>query len=354
MGNLIAELQDEILKDKCDVVTLLRKAHRIAIKYQMTEFDKWIQNELNGYPPENDMIPSYRDVRGIVKSHNPINGWISVIIEDQKLENILTHKKIYQSVSELLKLADQQNPLYIKFPGATSQQISEMAGYPIVFESALFITKESLLGIVEKVKNELWEWTLKIEQGETNNMSTETTPKLFELIDQIPQIKKAFVINEGGAGFPRTESIYNQPIFITWKESVKIELKKLKQDDFVQETYDLFDRFSGWTDRRLFEELTAKLNAIKDNYSSYIEKAEDTATTSVDAQPAQNVTNVYFQGNISGANISTGDNANQELHNNSTERKTWMEKYGIQLLVAFITAAATIGAVFLTWWLAKG
>ena len=119
-------------------------------------------------------------------------------------------------------------------------------------------------------------------------------------------------------------------------------------------TYDLFDRFRGWTDRRLFEELTAKLNAIKDNYSSYIEKSEDTAAASVDTQPAQNVTNVYFQGNISGANISTGDNTNQELHNTPTEKKTWMEKYGIQLLVAFIGAAATIGAVFLTWWLTKG
>lgn len=164
MGSIVLELQQELLQQDCDIVNALRKAHLIAAKLKLSEFDAWLQNELNGYTGQNDQIPEYRNVCGVVKLHNPINGWIPVIFEDQKEENLWSHRKIFQSISEIIGFSAANNTLYIPFPGNLSQRLSEAADAPIVFEAGLFITKESLTAICEKVKTCLLEWTLKLEE----------------------------------------------------------------------------------------------------------------------------------------------------------------------------------------------
>ena len=61
----------------------------------------------------------------------------------------------------------------------------------------------------------------------------------------------------------------------------------------------------------------------------------------------QSVTNNYFLGSMSGSNISTGNNAEQELENTQPEEKSWMEKYGIQIVVALIGVAGAIIAAII-------
>ncbi len=163
MSSLVLELQKDIVNQSCDLVTALRKAHLIASKLNMAKFDTWIQNELNGYTLSNSDIPEYRNIQGILKFNNPINGWIPVIIEDQKLENILTQRKLFQPVRELIELSKSDRNLCINLPGKTAHELCEMSGTPIDFEAALFITAESLSGIAEKVTNCLLEWTINLE-----------------------------------------------------------------------------------------------------------------------------------------------------------------------------------------------
>lgn len=164
MSSIVLELQQDLLQSECDVVNALRKAHLIATKLRLSEFDAWIQNELNGYDKRNDQIPEYRDIQGVVRLHNPVRGWIPVIFEDQKVENMLSHRKLYQSISEIIGLSMTNESLYTLFPGDLAKQLSEMVNAPLVCEAALFITKESLSGIPEKVKTCLLEWTLKLEE----------------------------------------------------------------------------------------------------------------------------------------------------------------------------------------------
>ena len=343
MDKTIYDLQQDILKSDCDIVNALRKAHLIATKVKDSEFDSWVLNELNGYQPSSKDIPEYRNIHGMVKSKNPINGWIDVIIEDQELENMLTHRKLFQSVSELIQFTKKEGSLFIPFPGGISQQLAEMADYPYVFESALFITKESLLGVLEQVKNHLWEWTLQVDQGGVVEMNVKSEPKLFALIDQMPDIKKAFKVTDM-RGFPRIESIYNEPVFISWSEEVKVELRKLKQDELIKEIFELFGKFNGWTDKKLFNMLESKLKIVSDNYDDYIivESKQDAEIPA--AVSPQSVTNIYFQGNMAGSNIATGNNSEQEYTAAPVENKSWFEKYWFPLLLALIGAAATIVA----------
>lgn len=347
MNKMIVDLQRDILKTDCDIVNALRKAHLIAKKLKIDEFDAWVQNELNGYEPSSKNIPEYRNIQGMVKSKNPINGWMPVIIEDQEIENMLTHRHLSQSVGDLIQYSKKDESLYIPFPGGICQHIAELADYPYVFESALFITKEALLGVIEQIKNQLWEWILKIDQVSEEKFDMKAQPKLFDLIDKIPEIKKAFT-TPNTKGFPQIENIYSQPVFIDWSEEVKVELRKLKQDELVKETIALFDKFTGWTDKKLFNELSSKLKSIKNNYSDYIvvdAKQESVSTTSA---PAQSVTNYYFQGNMTGSNIATGNNSEQEYKVAPSENKSWFEKYWFPLLLALIGAAGTIIAAIIT------
>ncbi len=189
MSSLVLDLQQEVLRPDCDILNALRKAHLIAAKLKLTEFDSWIQNELNGYNCTNDEIPEYRDVRGIVKLHNPLRGWIPSIFEDEKEENRLSHRKVFQPISEIITFSKGEKTLLIYFPSSISQDLSKKAGVPIVFEAALFITQATLGSIVEKVKNYLLEWTIRLENegilGENMQFSQEEQNMAKEVPQQI-------------------------------------------------------------------------------------------------------------------------------------------------------------------------
>ena len=47
MSSIVLDLQNEVTKPDCDIVSVLRKAHLIAIKLGLTDFDKWIFCEYN-------------------------------------------------------------------------------------------------------------------------------------------------------------------------------------------------------------------------------------------------------------------------------------------------------------------
>lgn len=47
MAGIVLELQEEVLSSNCDIVSVLRKAHLIAVKLKFSDFDQWIQYELN-------------------------------------------------------------------------------------------------------------------------------------------------------------------------------------------------------------------------------------------------------------------------------------------------------------------
>ena len=104
MSSLVLDLQQEILKPDCDILNALRKAHIIAIKLKLTEFDNWLQSELNGYETNQDLIPDYRKISGQLKAWNPYHGWIPVIMQDSILEEALCHRKMEDSIGDIIEL----------------------------------------------------------------------------------------------------------------------------------------------------------------------------------------------------------------------------------------------------------
>lgn len=165
MSSLVLDLQKELLDSGCDVLHALRKAHVIAVKLNLRDFDRWVQNELNGYKGSYEDVPDYRQMKGQLKAKNPYRGWIPIMFSDNKTENLFSCMPAYESLSELLEVKNgaKDGNFYYGFPAEQSQMIMEMSNMPTQMQIGLFISTHRIAEVVERVRNCLLEWTLKLE-----------------------------------------------------------------------------------------------------------------------------------------------------------------------------------------------
>lgn len=164
MGSMVLDLQREIISSDCDIVNALRKAHLIAVKLELEEFDEWISNELNGYSSQK-LCPEYRKVHCVLRAFNPYHGWTPTMIDDPEFEKMISEKRVIQSVSEIITLIENsKNGLYINCSGAELDVFNQMFDNPIPMQFAYHVSTASVADIIEKVKNTLLEWTLRLEK----------------------------------------------------------------------------------------------------------------------------------------------------------------------------------------------
>ena len=187
-NSLVLDLQQEVLKPDCDIVTALRKAHLIATKLQLTEFDAWILNELNGYKEEGDNFPDYRQMQGELKAKNPYRGWIPVVIPGLNT-GMFTTVPAFESLSALIDIKSKATNGHFMFtyPPDLSAKICRESSAPVYMEIALFISTYRITDVVEKVKTCLLEWTLELEHkgilGENMTFNENET----EVAKEVPQ-----------------------------------------------------------------------------------------------------------------------------------------------------------------------
>lgn len=163
MSSIVLDLQTEITSQNCDIVNILRRAHVIAVKLGLREFDQWISFELNGYPNQ-DACPDYRKIRGVLKAFNPYRGWIPTLIPDAEFENAICERKVANSISEIISLCSTaENGLISEFTGEQLAMFNKMFDSPLPMKYALHIPNSMVMDIVEKVKNTVLEWTLRLE-----------------------------------------------------------------------------------------------------------------------------------------------------------------------------------------------
>ncbi len=163
MSSIVLDLQQEVLRDNCDILNVLRKAHVIARKLQLVEFDGWIMSELNGYS-DYKSIPDYRTVTGALKAWNPYNGWIPVLFNDNGIEQTVCTRKLGESLSDLIELEQKSNStFFIQFNAEMAAMIASMSTVPFQTQYSLHISTHKLRSICEKVKNTILEWTIRLE-----------------------------------------------------------------------------------------------------------------------------------------------------------------------------------------------
>ena len=158
MEGLVLELQSEILNSNCDILSILRKAHLMASKLNLNEFDEWIIKELNGYKNYND-IPEYREVTGVIKAHNPVHGLIEVLIP-KSLSKDLNSMKLNFSISEIIELSRKNESIKMLLTAEISELLCSEIG--ITFPCYFIFGVHCLLDIIEKVKNTILQWCIDL------------------------------------------------------------------------------------------------------------------------------------------------------------------------------------------------
>lgn len=164
MSSLVLELQREAVDSKVLVSDLLRKALIVARKLKIKEFEKWILLELNGY--KDDDIPSYRLLRGEIKSFNSYNGiWCPVIFSKSEYAELLSKRKTAQPLSELEDLIKNFGSSGMIHMGYTHEIVKTiMNGTDMSSPPTLVLSITQIVGIVDVVRNTVLMWSLKLEE----------------------------------------------------------------------------------------------------------------------------------------------------------------------------------------------
>lgn len=162
MNGIVMELQSDLISSNCDVLNALRKAKVIATKLNLLEFNSWIDQELNGYT--SNEVPTYREVRGVLKAKTSWTNWQSVQFDDQETESALCVHRVQNSISVILSSLKNENPFILYPQGVMQDKLNRRCHTEVPAEFAVFVDKSSLLSMVEAVINTLLDWTLDLEK----------------------------------------------------------------------------------------------------------------------------------------------------------------------------------------------
>lgn len=164
MESAVIQLQHDALTKDVPLADLLRRAYVVARKLGLSDFQSWIQSELNGYQPGDDM-PDYRLLEGEVKGWNPFHGWISVIFESPEEARIASKRACGQSVAEFEKIVQDHKPggqLHMPLPYDAQRRLGTSAGFDTQY--TLFVPVTGTVRILDAVRNALLNWALKLEE----------------------------------------------------------------------------------------------------------------------------------------------------------------------------------------------
>jgi len=163
MSSLVFELQRDALNRNASVSDLLRKALVVSKKLKISEFEKWVTNELNGYSED---IPDYRLVKGTVQGWNPYHGWQPVVFRDPPKMDFFSERKCTQSIAEIEKLLEGKTngEFYMPFSSKTEQILRKSIGLDI--QITLIVPETFMVRILDAVRTIILNWTLKLEEDQ--------------------------------------------------------------------------------------------------------------------------------------------------------------------------------------------
>jgi hypothetical protein len=161
---MFEKLLEDVQDKNTSLSNLLRRAKLLANRMEETEFLEWIDLELEGYRTKEE-CPKYRNLHGEVKAWNPYHGWVPVVFgKSSDVENIFSNRPTYQSVNEIEELLEgDSKDFHISFPDNIAQQL--LSGNQIQTKVSLVVSRPELVGVLNSVRNKLFDWILKFDKA---------------------------------------------------------------------------------------------------------------------------------------------------------------------------------------------
>lgn len=166
--DLVNELQ--ISAERDDVLTVLRKARRLASKLGVSSIDHWLESEQNGYS-QTDKLPNYRVLLGtlVYRTNGPIpygfgynvNG-ILPISEDKPIRQC-----IWESIAEVTETVSRCGDSSLYVTAREQATLRRMFDHHIAdqFTFMIRISKCQYTAIPERVKDTVLDWACQLERN---------------------------------------------------------------------------------------------------------------------------------------------------------------------------------------------
>jgi len=162
MESLVLDLQKAAYSSQGSISELVRKAYFVAKKLKLTEFEKWLSQELDGYS-DVTLLPEYRYIKCVLKGYNPYHGWQDVIFPDVQLGEKISRQPVVGSIRELEEQSTQ-NYLAIQLPGNLVMDFGKATGAKIDYK--LFLQPTQIIKILDKVRKIILDWAIELEAQE--------------------------------------------------------------------------------------------------------------------------------------------------------------------------------------------
>ncbi len=167
---LILQIQADALNSESSVTDALRKAKVACVKLGLTEFEKWIDSELNGYKSM-DNFPGYRKLSGEPEGYNPYWGWQPIIFKNSQQKSNWSIAPIGMSIGAIehdIRHATGTGAFSFPYPPEIEQDLRDNVNHGTQFRIKLSVAHCG--GIIHAVRDVLLKWTLDMEaQGITGD-----------------------------------------------------------------------------------------------------------------------------------------------------------------------------------------
>jgi hypothetical protein len=184
---VINELINELVEDRKNFVSSLRKGKLIASELGISEMKEWLKYELEGYWAEVS-LPEYRKlhVQSLGTFSGPFGSGVkNVVLPTLNLPDFLRdfaeNYFVHESISELNELVvAKEGKLTRKWPAEiiiASREYIQMSGGQVLIDAEQMLSKSMFTGIIENSKNKLLDFLIELKEAgvDSSKPLTEST-----------------------------------------------------------------------------------------------------------------------------------------------------------------------------------
>ncbi len=178
--DLVNELQ--ISAERDDVLTVLRKARRLASKLGVDSIDHWLESEQNGYKTRAS-LPEYRQLWGSIafKTNGPIPyGWGKLVNGMIPFaESTPIQQNVFDSMAEINSIVSGDGQSDIYFAAAAQDKLRQCIDSPYADQFTFFVkvTRSQYAAIPDRVKDKVLDWACELERNNIRGEGMSFSPQ---------------------------------------------------------------------------------------------------------------------------------------------------------------------------------
>lgn len=171
--SLLSKIQDAAVDSKTDITDVLRQCAVLAARLKHEGFKKWVDEELNGYPP-GAVLPPYRIVKGVTSIGHFMGAFGEQITNvPLPLGNVPTEFRARVSQVEFRQGAGALQAMVVghgedlmsRWPGDLVARVADRFFEGRTLMAAhMELPRSAVIGVLDAIRNRVLQFVLEIEE----------------------------------------------------------------------------------------------------------------------------------------------------------------------------------------------